>query len=303
MKKPDFFIVGAGKSGTTAMYEYLKQHPEIFMPEVKEPRYFGSDLWDRFPHFRLFYRPTEQEYLSYFADAKNEKRIGEATPNYLTSKLAAREIKEFCPSARIIIMLRNPINVLYAAHSQALYDGTENISDFTTAIHAGQEERRRLAGTPDRPFVDKYYYRELVKFSEQVKRYFDVFGRDNVHIIIFDDFKANTLKVYKDTLRFLDVDDSFEPEFKVINPNKALRSRALRDFLIDPPPIIKKLGKHLFPKPLRQQIMRGLYRINTKYTPRPPMDPELRRQLQEQFKPEVERLSELLGRDLTLWCR
>ena len=303
MRKPDFFIVGAGKSGTTAMYIYLKQHPEIFMPEVKEPRYFGDDLWDRFPHFKLFYRPTEQEYLSYFADAKNEKRIGEATPNYLTSQTAAREIKEFNPSAQIIIMLRNPIDVLYAAHSQTLYDGTENICDFRIAIETGQEERRRLAGKSNRSFVDKYYYRELVKFTEQVKRYLDVFGRDNVHIIIFDDFKADTAGVYKDTLRFLDVDDSFEPEFKVINPNKVVRSKALRDFLRDPPLVVRKIGKRLVPKPLRQQIMKGFWRLNIKYVPRPPMDPELRRQLQEEFKTEVEKLSELLGRDLTHWCR
>ncbi len=303
MRKPDFFIVGAAKSGTTAMYTYLKQHPEIFMPEVKEPRYFGDDLCDRFPHFKLFYRPTEQEYLSYFADAKNEKRIGEATPNYLTSQTAAREIKEFNPSAQIIIMLRNPIDVLYAAHSQTLYDGTENICDFRIAIETGQEERRRLAGKSNRSFVDKYYYRELVKFTEQVKRYLDVFGRDNVHIIIFDDFKADTAGVYKDTLRFLDVDDSFEPEFKVINPNKVVRSKALRDFLRDPPLVVRKIGKRLVPKPLRQQIMKGFWRLNIKYVPRPPMDPELRRQLQEEFKTEVEKLSELLGRDLTHWCR
>jgi len=200
-------------------------------------------------------------------------------------------------------MLRNPIDVLYAAHSQALYDGTENIRDFRIAIEAGQEKRRSLTGNPDRPFVDKYYYHELVKFSEQVKKYFDVFGRENVHVIIFDDFKANTSEVYKNTLRFLGVDDSFEPEFKVINPNKVVRSKALRDFLRDPPPVVRKIGKHLVPKPLHQQIMKGLYRINIKYASRPPMDPELRRQLQEQFKPEVERLSELLGRDLTHWCR
>ncbi len=301
-KKPDFFIVGAAKSGTTAMYTYLKQHPEIFMSKVKEPRYFGKDLWDRFPHFNLFPRPTEQEYLSYFSGVKNEKRIGEATPNYLTSQTAAREIKEFNPSAQIIIMLRNPVDVLYSAHSQALYDGTENIYDFAKAIRTGQEERRRLAGEPNRPFVDKYYYRELVKFSEQVKRYFDVFGRDNVYVIIFDDFKTNTRDVYKKTLRFLGVDTKFEPEFKVINPNKVVRSKVLRDFYRTPPSTIQKLGKFFVPKILRLEILKELKRLNTKYVPRPPMDPEIRHQLQEEFKTEVEKLSELLGRDLTYWC-
>ena len=295
MRKPDFFIVGAAKSGTTAMYTYLKQHPEIFMPRIKELNFWGRDLTFRFGRIK------KDEYLSLFHEVRNEKRVGEVCIWSLYSKSAPFEIKEFSPSAKIIVMLRNPVEMIYAMHSQFLFDGHEDIENFKDALEAEEDRKRGLRIPKGCQLVEGLFYREVVKFSEQVKKYFDVFGRDNVHIIIFDDFKADTAGVYKDTLRFLDVDDSFEPEFKVINPNKVVRSKVLRDFLRDPPPVVRKIGKRLVPKPLRQQIMKGLWRLNIKYVPRPPMDPELKRQLQEEFKPEVEKLSELLGRDLTHW--
>jgi len=305
MRKPDFFIVGAPKCGTTAMQYYLSQHPDIFMPEAKPPyfkgkelHFFGSDLKFRRPSL------SEEDYLSYFREAKDEKRVGEASVWYLYSKLAAIEIKECCPRASIIIMLRNPVDMIYSLHSQQVYNRNEDITSFREALQAEYERKKGLRIPKTVHLVEGLFYRETVKFSEQVKRYFDVFGRENVQIIIFDDFKADTAGVYKNTLRFLGVDDSFEPEFKVINPNKVVRSKALREFLHDPPPMARmarKIGKRLVPKPLRQQIMEGLQRINIKYAPRPPMDPDLRHQLQEEFKPEVEKLSELLGRDLNFW--
>lgn len=297
MRQPDFFIVGAPKCGTTAMYEYLKQHPEIFMPRIKELNFWGQDL--TFRHGRI----KKDEYFSLFHEVRNEKMVGEVCIWSLYSKSAPFEIKEFLPSAKIIIMLRNPVEMIYSMHSQFLFDGHEDIENFRDALEAEEDRKRGLRIPKGCQLVEGLFYREVVKFSEQVKRYFDVFSRDNVHIIIFDDFKADTAGIYKNTLRFLGVDDSFDPEFKVINPNKVVRSKALREFLHDPSPMARKIGKYLIPKSLRQQIIKGLQRINTKHVPRPPMDPELRRQLQEEFKPEVEKLSELLGRDLTYWVK
>src|SRR5882672_1680365 len=114
MRKPDCFIVGAPRCGTTAMYTYLGQHPEIFMSARKEPHFFGTDLSSP-----ALVR-DEQQYLSLFAKAQNEKRAGEASVFYLYSQRAAREIHAFCPSARIIIMLRNPVEMMYSLHSRHL---------------------------------------------------------------------------------------------------------------------------------------------------------------------------------------
>jgi hypothetical protein len=125
MRKPDFFIVGAPKSGTTAMYFYLKQHPEIFMPERKELHFFGSDFFA--PHFVR----DLKDYLKFFEGADNKKRIGEASPWYLYSKRAAFEIKEFNPDADIIIMLRNPVDMMYSLRETLRKKGIERASFFS----------------------------------------------------------------------------------------------------------------------------------------------------------------------------
>ena len=305
MRKPDFFIVGAPKCGTTAMQDYLNQHPDIFMPEAKPPLFLGKEL-----HFfgsdLKFNRPTltKEKYLSYFQEAKNEKRVGEATVWYLYSKRAAYEIKELNPSASTIIMLRNPVDMIYSVHSQALYNGDEDLDDFKTALDAELDRKRGLR-LPIRSIVpvERFFYTEVGRYSEQVKRYFDVFGRVNVLVIIFDDFKANTAKVYKETLCFLGVGDDFQPVFEIINANKRARTKFLASLLRNPPQIAQSLAKLAMPQQLRQGLIEALKRYNTVYEPRPPMNPELRKSLQAEFVLEVERLSELLGRDLTHWSK
>ncbi|HZX13259.1 MAG TPA: sulfotransferase domain-containing protein [Thermodesulfobacteriota bacterium] len=305
MRIPDFFIVGAPKCGTTAMQDYLSQHPEIFMPEVKPPlflgkefHFFGSDL--------KFIRPTltKEKYLSYFQEAKNEKRVGEASTWYLYSKRAAYEIKEFNPSASIIIMLRNPVDMIYSVHSQALYNGDEDIDDFKTALDA-EPDRKSGLRLPKRVVVpvERFFYREVGQYTEQVKRYSDVFGSGNVLVIIFDDFKANTAKIYKETLRFLGVNEDFQPVFEIINSNKRARTKFLASLLRNPPQIAQSLAKLVIPQQLRQGLFETLKRYNTIYEPRPPMNPELRKSLQSEFAGEIERLSELLGRDLAHWTK
>ena len=147
--KPDFFIVGAPRCGTTAMYEYLRVHPDVYMPLHKEPMYFGQDLT------QLHVRLTERDYLALFAEARPGQRIGEATTWYLFSKTAASEIRDFSPDARIIIMLRHPVDVMYSLHRELLFYRGETIDDFAEALaaEADRREGRRLGPSrrPDRP--------------------------------------------------------------------------------------------------------------------------------------------------------
>ncbi len=294
-RRPDFFIVGAPKCGTTAMNGYLRQHPQIFMPARKDISYFGSDLkFDR-------YRVPSEEYLSLFQEANGALRIGEGSVWYLYSKTAAEEIKAFAPSASIIVMLRNPVDMLYAQHSQFLYNCNEDIPDFEKALEAEPERKRGRCIPRQSHFVAGLFYRETVKFAEQLKRYYDVFGREKVHEILFDDFKRDTAKVYKDTLAFLGVDTSFHTIFQVINPNKTLRSRRLQEFLVAPPSMLTRVYKLVTPKSLQGRILKRLRRLNTQLTNRPALDPALRQCLQVEFQPEVQQLSDLLGRDLSSW--
>ena len=264
-----------------------------------EPHFFGTDLYS--PD----YIRDEQSYLSLFRGAKDTKRAGDKSVFYLYSKQAAYNIKAFQSAAKIIIMLRNPVDMIYSLHSLRFYLGNESIADFQAALKA-EEDRRRGLSLPAGVSVQeawKFVYRDQAQFAEQVQRYLDTFGRENVYIIIFDDFVRDTAKAYKDTSVFLDVTPDFQLEFRTINPNRRLRSVALHHFIKRPPQSVRSLGKTITPFRLRQRWLNGLIRLNTDYEPRPPLPQGLMRQLQEEFLPEVERLSQLLGRDLTHWCQ
>lgn len=301
-RKPNFFIVGAPRCGTTAMYEYLRQHPDVFMPERKEPHFFGSDLIIT-PKL-VYYTKDVREYLSLFAVARDEKRIGEASTNYLKSRLAASEIKEFSPSAKIIIMLRNPVDVMYSLHGHVVYLGGEDIEDFESALEAEEDRKQGRRIPKGDGLVDSLFYREIAKYTEQVKRYFEVFGRDRVHIIIYDDLRKDTSWVYTETLRFLEVNPDFQPEFGIIHGNLRARSRILRYAWTHRPVFLQRLllGRAKPSLPF-SMLFKMLRRIYGRTESRPPMPPGLRGRLQAEFKDEVERLSTLLDRDLTHWSK
>jgi len=297
VNKPCFFVVGAPKCGTTALCNYLNQHPAIFIPDIKEPNFFGKDLSG------IKAASDMREYLSLFRDA-GTRISGEGSTWSLYSRTAAREIYEFNPHARIIIMLRNPADVLYSLHNQMLYDGNnENIEDFAEALRAEADRRKGLRIPKTCKRREALLYSEVVRFASQVERYLSVFGRHNVHIIIYDDFKADSLASYRKVLRFLGVDDTFIPEIKVINPTKRVRSRMLRRFYKDPPVWTRAIARVLFPRELRRGISSGLRYLNTRHLQRLPMDHEIRRELNTMFSTEVANLSEILGRDLTDWSK
>lgn len=298
MRRPDFFIVGAPKCATTAMYEYLRRHPQVYMPEVKELHYFGSDLVPRRTP-----RLCESEYLACFAGARDELRVGEASVRYLQSTRAAQEIRAFAPEGRIIAMLRDPVEMMHAQHSEHLFSGIDDIADFAEAL-AAEEERRRGERIPAAAnLADSLYYRDSARFTDQLQRYFDLFGRERVHVIIFDDVRDEPARVYRETLEFLEVDPTFVPEFEVVNPAKTPRSRRLRDFVAGPPPWFRRLARATTSPRLRKRVYKALFRWNARPTAREPIDPELRSRLKAELAPEVERLSTLLGRDLTHWNR
>lgn len=288
MRKPNFFIVGAPRCGTSSLRSYLKEHPDIFMSAEKELYFFDSDLrpsgWQP---------PSLQQYLANFAAAGDQKIIGEATPSYLRSERAAKDIKAFNPEARIVIMLRNPVDVMHSLHSAALYS-REPLTDFEAAVEA---DARRKA-------PELIGYREFTDFPRQVQRYLDQFGRQHVHIIIFDDLKEDTASVYRSTLQFLDLDlVGPMPEFSVVNANTNVRHLRLHKNLAQPGGVFRHVARALLPPRLRSRIQRSLLKSNRAAGPRPPMDPRVRRRLQKEVQPQVEQLSKLLGRDLTGWVR
>ncbi|MGA1133279.1 MAG: sulfotransferase family protein [Prochlorotrichaceae cyanobacterium] len=305
MKKPNFFIVGAPKCGTTALFTYLGEHPEIYTPYLpdslealqggkKELNFFGSDL--------DFGRPSLAEYLRYYEAADQEAHLGESSVFYLASHTAASEIYQFCPEARILMMLRNPVDMMYSWHSQLLFWGDENIETFGEALAAEPQRRKgeNLPARRDHP-SPCYLYRDIARYTEQIQRYFKVFKQEQIQIIIFDDFKANPQAVYHSVLEFLGCQDqTFEPNFAVVNANKTIRNRGLQQLLRHQPGFVRSL-KTLVPPFLRKNMRKTIEDYNTKSESRQPLSAELQSQLKQEFKVEVEALSQLLNRDLTHW--
>lgn len=297
-RRPNLFIVGAPKAGTTAMDDYLAQHPDIFMAPRKELHFFAPEV---VPRER---GPGDLDwYLAFFRGAGEEKVVGESSVFYLCSRQAAERIKAFDPAARIVIHVRNPVDFIASHHSQIVYEGYEDIEDLEAAYDAEPERRagRRVPAACRHKQI--LLYREMARFSEQIARFFGAFGREKVLVNVFDDFASDTAGTYRRTLEFLGVDADFEAELRVVNANKQVRSRALMSLVRNSPEWVSAASRAVLPKAARDGIKAGIGRLNTRFAPRPPMRPEFRARLKREFAPEVERLGALLGRDLGHWCR
>lgn len=296
-RKPDFFIVGAPKCGTTALDFYLKQHPEIYMAP-KELHYFGADLIFRCP----IKSRQGSNYFEFFSGIK-EQWAGETSVWYLYSKTAAEQIHAFNQNSKIIVILRNPIDFLYSLYYQLRWNGDEPLETFESALEAEQSRRQgyNLRNTTAHGPRQALYYIDTVRFTDQLWRYLKIFGKENVLVILYDDFSENTAAVYWNVLNFLGVSSEFQPQFDVVNGNKIIKNEALWRFIKFGPAWLRAAWRTTLPGPARGQILRTINKINTKSAPRPPMRHETRVYLEKVLTPEVESLSKLLGRDLMHW--
>jgi hypothetical protein len=303
IKKPNFFIVGAPKSGTTSLYKYLKKHPDTFMPELKEPFYFCNDFQRESDNFhgkkKFFYFRTQNEYLKIFRGWKEEKVAGEASTIYLYSNVAAKRIFDFNFKAKIIIMIREPVDFLYSLHAHFYYTANEYIKDFNDAL-TKEVDRKKGKNIPKSVLFPSYlYYSDVARFSDQIQRYLKLFPRNHIKLIVFNDFTNDTKRIFKEVLEFLGIDPSFKPDFKVYNPRKKPKSQLYNRLARKPGYRFRKFAKNniLFYK--IHQYLRGK---NARQDKRQPIDSDLRKELMKLYKPEVKKLSKLLQRDLMkLW--
>jgi hypothetical protein len=311
-RAPDFYIVGHPRCGTTALWEMLRRHSQIFMPDEKEPRFFASDLRSRFqPRGEVGRRLlTLEGYLSLFEDAGPDQRIGEASPNYLRSHVAAEHIAELRPDARIIAVLREPASFLRSFHAQMIRSNGETKRDLGKAIalEPARREGRRVPRGCRRP--EAMLYTQHVRYVEQLRRYHDVFGRDQVMTIIYDDLCADNAGTVREILRFLDVDAAVAVAPIQTAPMPGARSQSLHQLAgalrvaRRNPEGASRFARGLdalLPEALRSERVRRLWR-RTLYTERGTPDPRTMAELRSRFRPEVEALSEYLHRDLVeLW--
>lgn len=299
--RPTFFMVGAARSGTTSVYEYLRAHPSIFMASTvagKEPSFFC----DLPAPWALDYREFDK-YLTLFRRARNHTAIGDASTNYLVAPESARRIHEQFPEARIVMILRNPADRAYSLYRYICGWGLEDARTFENALEL---EERRFG---NKAFIERWqllyyaflYYRSGL-YSEQVARYLDTFPRERVHIVLYDDLKKDALGVVQGLYRFLGVDDGFEPDLDVRNASQfplsvktqAFVARRWHGHPLMPRAPIRRRDKVHFPTAMSINMMLGQFRKEV-------LRPETRRALVERFRPDIEKTAALIGRSLDKW--
>jgi hypothetical protein len=307
-RMPDFFIVGQPKSGTTALYEMLRRHPQIHMPAGKEPWFFARELHERTPPRPEGTPATLDAYLALFAAARPGQRVGEASALYLWSRTAARAIAEVAPDARIVAILREPASLLRSLHLQFVETYVETETDLRKAL-ALEVPRREGRQVPRRTYWPQALrYSEHVRYVEQLRRYHELFGRERVLVLIYDDFRAENEATVRRVLRFLDVDDTPPVEAVEANPTVQARSQRLHELLhavsVGHGPLslaVKGTIKALTPVGWRRRARDAAQRRIVFGEP-PPPDAQLMAELRRRFKGEVVALSEYLDRDLVrLW--
>lgn len=294
MQKPNFFIVGAAKSGTTSLAAYLSRHKHIFMSNPKEPFFFNTDMSWRGIH-------CEDDYLKLFEEATDcHIAIGEASTSYLYSKVAISNILKFCSDARFIVLLRNPIDMAYSLYSELIWNGQEELSNFADAWSA-QNRRERGECIPrlcNEPLW--LQYRQACALGTQLERLIAQVPSASIKVVLFDDLRDHTREVYVSVLRFLGVDDDGWHQFEIHNASKRPRFRTIT-LGLRRLASIKGWTQSVLGARTSFGILKTIERLNTASFNRPPMSSEMRARLTDEFRDEILKLSRLLQRDLSDW--
>jgi hypothetical protein len=313
LRVPDFFIVGSPKTGTTALYEMLRERPRIYLPKLKEPRFLAADMHPRPGHERgpqeLGYPQTLEEYLTLFSEATPEQRVGEASAFYLWSRTAAANIADLQPNARIIAILREPASFLRSLHLLFVRWGVEDEKDLRKAIslEAARREGKHIPRLSHRPSL--LQYSDHVHYVEQLRRYGAHFPADQILVLIYDDFQRDNEATVRKVLQFLEVEDQASIEVMSVNvTTRTVRSQRARYMLNSLKkgrgPIARSAKATIKALTTQRQRSKAALTIKRRLVraDAPPPDESIMSELRERFKPEVIALSEYLDRDLvSLW--
>jgi len=278
------------------MAYYLGQHPQIFSPSVKEPVFFGFDL-TRGETFC-----TEEQYLSLYEKWGAERYALDASTAYFYSRSAAYEIRERSNDPRILVMVRNPVDAAYSLYYEHRRLGFETLKTFEESIEA-EKARTEHRIPPNIGNIERHLYSKVYAYTENISNYQNVFGKDMVSIIVFDDLKEGMKEVLEETHSFLGLQKTSDIVLGVKNPGHKIKSYSLQNFAKNPPSWALKLTKILLPYEMRFAIRDKILSLNMSNKKNPPMKTETRLALIKNFTTEVEQLSELLNRDLTHWLR
>jgi hypothetical protein len=294
MVLPNFLIIGAAKAGTTAICDYLKQHPQIFISYIREPHFFAfeKDAIDfRGPGDHKIHQHTITDFAAYqsqFESAAGKIAIGEGSTTYLYSPQAPARIKATLPEVKLIAVLRNPVDRAYASYLHLVRDGQEQL-EFVQALQA-EETRIREHWMP------LWHYQQRGFYDQQLRRYYDLFRPKQLKIYLYEDLSHSPEGLLKDLFGFLEVDDTFAPDvFARPNISGIPKNQVLHWFLTQPNPI-KSLLRPLLPDQVRQNIHLGNLE-------KPQLSPEIRQSMIEVYREDILQLQTLIQRDLSGWLQ
>lgn len=294
--RPNFMIAGAPKCGTTALYEYLSTHPQVFLTDPKEPHYFAEDLGD---HRSIF---TQGEYEALFARVRpHHLAIGEASAWYLHSAVALPRIQQELPDVKLIVMLRNPVEMLRSLHSDMVWICFEDEPDFQAAWHL-QEQRRsgeRISRLCQVPWF--LQYREIGRLAKHVQRLLALFPREQVKFFLLDDLQHTPQRVYLEALQFLELPNDGRQEFPRVNAGKRNRWHWLARTQST---VVRALPRHWIEAGKRiglGTLNRAVTRLNSKSQVKASIDLAFQRQLAAESYEDICHLEDLLQRRLDHW--
>lgn len=298
MSLPNFLLIGAARSGSTALFDYLGQHPEIFVSDPKEPHFFAFEGAQ--PAFRgpgddemINRRAVTEvdEYRDLFRGARDARAVGEGSVSYLYYSRAAENIRLAIPDARLICILRNPAERAYSAFRYLRSRMYEPLADFRAAL--AREEERIEAG-----WHHIWHYRSMGRYAEQLGHFYRFFDPEQIRVYRFEEFVRDPESVLRDCFEFLGVDSAFRPRRTPVTvPSGEPRSATLQRLLLESPPG-KELIKRMIPGGVRRWLSGRIRKANLE---KAPMEPALRRELLEEYREGIEELENLTGRSFTDW--
>lgn len=300
MTLPNAILFGTVKSGSSSLYKYIKQHPEIYASEIKEPNFFAF-----MGHKPEFKGPDDEvintrsitdlaDYEALFAGATIEKAICEASVVYIYNPDAACRMKQTIPNVKLFALLRNPADRAFSSYLHAQRDGRETAESFSAAL---SEEPARIAAN----WGHLFHYRQMGYYYEQLKRYYDLFSKEQIAVFKYEDFARDPLPIIKNIFQFLEVDDTYSPDTtRRYNISGKPKSKLLQRWLTRPSRF-KNFFKPLIPSRVRNDlVMSNLKRFNMN-TEKPMLNQELRRELLEGYADDINRLQDLINLDLSSW--
>ncbi len=296
MNLPNFIIIGAAKSGTTSLYNYLKQHPSIYLSAIKETNFFATNFVDDNPTFeeldftleqakKLSFPITNLEaYQQLFAHVSfNQTARGEVSPLYLNSFIAAEKIKFHIPDVKLIAILRNPIDRAYSGYQMQLRQTNENRS---FASNLNRDEIYIRSG---------FYYK-------QIKRFYNTFDRNQIKILLFENFKQNPLKSIQEIFDFLEVDNTFVPDLSIkFNQGGVPKNKGIYDFILNSKSsmILQTNIKRFIPTAARRKLATTLY--SSLLSKPKALNPETRETLKAIYKEDILKLEKLIHQEVKQW--